>query len=116
MTDALRRRVLTVMLSFCALLYAGSALAADEKTITARATGAVISQSPCDTTVVCQVTVVSGLATYLGHLTGLLDERVDITTGLYSGTAVFTTTSGDTISTEYVGQVSPPDATGTSYF
>src|SRR5207249_2861553 len=72
MTDALRRRVLTVMLSFCALLYAGSALAADEKTITARATGAVISQSLCDTTVVCQVTVVSGLATYLGHLTGLL--------------------------------------------
>lgn len=98
------------------LIYAVPTFADAGKTITAYATGAVVGQSFCDTFVVCQQSLVTGRATYIGSLTGVLDERVNVLTGEYTGTAVFTNATGDTISTDYVGQVSPPDANGVSQF
>ena len=84
---------------------------ADEaKAIKASATGQIIAVAPCPAPIFCQTTVVAGTATRFGPLTGELNERVDTTTGQYSGTAVFSFPGG-TLSTTYTGQVTSQDPT-----
>jgi hypothetical protein len=92
----------------------GVARADETKAIRATAAGYITSQAPClsDPTLICQHAFLSGIATHIGRLTGLVSERINSETGFYTGTAVFTTPNGDTIDTSYVGQVSPPDASG----
>ena len=63
-------------------------------------------------TVRCQETLVTGQATNIGPLTGVLDERVDLTNFSYTGTATFTTPDGSTITTQYIGQVIQTDPSG----
>jgi hypothetical protein len=99
-----------------AVSFAHQAQADQAKPVKAIATGQITSQAFCSLTEVCQETVVSGIATQLGQFSGYLSERVDITTGTYTGTAVFTTVNGDTISTEFEGQVTPPDGSGRVFF
>ena len=106
MTHSNRLRVLAIAL--LALVNVAPVFAAD-KVIVARATGNIIEREPCGLNLVCQVTEVSGFATGLGAITGVLQEQVDITTGQYTGTAVFTVANGDFITTSYVGQAFPPD-------
>jgi hypothetical protein len=110
-----RRRWLSLALMIAFALVAGQAAAAQSKLIVARATGVIIAQDPCGPTLVCQTTVISGQATQLGPLTGILHEQIDTSTGNYTGTAVFTTANGD-ISTAYTGLVTPPDASGNVVF
>jgi hypothetical protein len=98
------------------LLFAAGALAGPVKIITARASGQIVSQIPCSPTEVCQETQVAGTATVLGYFVGVLSERVDITNGTYAGTGLFSMPDGSTISTEYTGQVTPPDQDGRASF
>jgi hypothetical protein len=99
-----------------ALFFASDALAAQRKIVEASASGNIVSQSFCSATEVCQVAVVNGIATQLGPFVGTLSERVDVTNGTYTGSAIFTTTDGSTITTEYTGNVTPPDPQGRVYF
>lgn len=110
-SDFCARSSLTTILAIGFLLTLPNLLlAADLKPFVAHATGSIVSQDQCSATEVCQQSVVSGQATRLGNLTGILNERVNVFTGAYTGTAVFTITSGGTIETTYVGQVIPnPD-------
>jgi hypothetical protein len=108
-----------VTVALAALFSLGGANAAhadDVEIVIARATGQIISQAPCGPTHICQVAIVSGRSTVLGKLTGVLNERVDISTGNYDGTAVFTGQSGGTVNTSYIGFVTPPDASGNVAF
>jgi hypothetical protein len=57
---------------------------------------------------------VIGIATVLGRVSGELSERVD-PTGHYTGTGVFTTADGSTITTAFEGQVIP-NQNGTASF
>ena len=103
--------------TICAvLLLASSALAGPAKAVEAYASGAIVSQQFCSATEVCQQANVSGTATVLGRFVGTLSERVDVTNGTYTGSAVFTTSDGSTISTEYTGQVTPPNQQGRVFF
>jgi hypothetical protein len=97
--------IFTVLVSLLSL--PGVLSAADTKSVVAHLTGSITSQSwcPTDPTLFCQVSTVSGVATRLGPLTGVLNERVNIMTGAYTGTGIFTTSNGDIISTISVGQV-----------
>lgn len=100
-----------------ALVIAQPAFAAGPaKPVIATARGQVISKAICSPTEVCQEAVVQGQATQLGSFVGFLAERVDITNGTYTGTATFTTTLGDSVSTEYTGNVTPPDPQGRVIF
>jgi hypothetical protein len=110
-------RALKALLSLtCVLGFAGQASAATTRLVVAQASGQIVAQQFCSPTEVCQETQVTGYATQLGSFTGVLLERVDITTGNYTGTAIFTTASGDSITTEYTGFVTPPDADGNVVF
>ena len=91
------------------------ARAGSSRLVIAQASGFIVSEAMCSDTEICQQATVTGFATPLGPLTGVLNERVDITTGRYTGTAVFTTTGG-TIATVYTGQVSAPDQNGAVTF
>ena len=91
------------------------ARAGSSRLVIAQASGVIVSAEPCSLTEICQLATVSGFATPLGPLTGVLNERVDITTGRYTGTAVFTF-NGGTIATAYTGQVSAPDQSGSVTF
>ena len=92
---------------------ASSAARADDvKTLKAAASGQITSVAICSATEVCQQTVVSGRVSHIGSIDGVLEERVDLLNGNYSGTATFTTPNGDAIHTQYTGQVTPPDADG----
>lgn len=102
---------LTVMLVGVAV----PARAGTSKLVVAHATGVIVSQVPCSATEICQQATVSGFATPIGPLTGVLYERIDMTTGRYTGTAVFTT-NGGTIATIYTGQVSAPNQNGAVTF
>jgi hypothetical protein len=64
----------------------------------------------------CQTSRVSGEATQIGSFVGNLSERVDLTTGTYTGTGLFTTPTGDTFSTESAGNVTPPAPDGSVLF
>jgi len=111
------RRVNVIFTVFvCLLGLSGVLSAADLKPVVAHATGSITSQSDCtdpehpNQIQICQVSTVSGTATRLGALTGVLNEKVLLATGAYAGTAVFTIANGDTISTMFIGQViSNPD-------
>src|SRR5262245_13635264 len=112
------RMIFAVLVSLLGV--SGVLSAADSaKPVVAHATGSITSQSFCipgKPNVVCQVSNVSGVATRLGALTGVLNEFVDNNTGGYSWTAVFTMANGDTISTQFLGQVFPPNPDGSSFF
>ena len=100
-----------------ALVLAQPAFAAGTaKPVIATARGQIVAQTFCSPTEVCQTTIVQGQATQLGSFVGVLNERVDVTNGTYTGTATFTTTLGDSISTEYTGNVTPPDPQGRVVF
>jgi hypothetical protein len=99
-----------------ALAFTVPAFAQTEKVVEAAARGQIVSQNLCSATEVCQETQLTGVATHIGRISGLLSERVDLTTGTYSGTAVFTTPDQSTIATEYTGNVTPPDQTGRVFF
>jgi hypothetical protein len=102
------KKILSVSLALvCALGVSGQVLASDVKVIVGTATGQIVFQDPfCGPPeVVCQTANVTGKATFLGSLTGVLSERVNILTGAYTGTATFRTSGGDTFNTVYVGQV-----------
>jgi hypothetical protein len=107
------RRFNTIFTVLVSLLSLSAVLSADAKSVVAHATGSITSRSLCtpnNPTLICQVSNVSGVATRLGALTGVLNERVDTTTGRYEGTAVFMLSNGATISTMFVGHVVPnPD-------
>jgi hypothetical protein len=90
--------------------------AAQQQPFQTSATGQIVAQAFCSPTEVCQQAVVSGVATTIGRFTGVLNERVDITNGAYTGTAVFTTSDGSTINTQYSGQSTPPDSNGQVFF
>jgi hypothetical protein len=89
--------------------------AGSSKLLVGHATGIVVSAVPCSETEICQQATVSGFATPIGEFTGVLYERVDITTFSYTGTGVFTS-NGGTIATTYTGQVYAPDQNGTVTF
>jgi len=108
--------VKVVLSSAFVLLMAAGALAGPEKAVTVLATGQIVSSELCSTTEVCQEVHVTGTATVLGHVSGVLFERVNFLTGEYSGTGVFTVPNGSTISTEFSGQLTPPDQDGRSFF
>jgi len=116
-TERMSQRVLKALLSIALVCgFAIQASAATTKPVIAQASGQIVSQEFCSATEVCQVAVVTGSATQLGAFVGVLNEKVDITTGNYTGTATFTTTNGDTISTEYTGFVTPPNQQGRVFF
>jgi hypothetical protein len=108
--------VLRIVMVFIGAVSFSHQAQADQAKLKAYATGNITSQVFCSATEVCQEAIVSGFATLLGQFTGHLFERVDITTRTYTGTGVFTTANGDTISTEYDGQVTPPDENGRVFF
>ena len=98
------RTSLTAIPAICCLLTLPSLLlAADSKPFVAHATGSIVSRFPCSETEICQESRISGTATRLGPFTGILDEQVNILTGTYTGTGVFTF-AGGTITTTSVGQ------------
>jgi hypothetical protein len=104
------QRVLKVLLSItCVFGFAIQASAATTRPVIAQASGQIVDQQPCFDNKVCQLSLVTGSATQLGAFSGVLFEIVDTTTGTYTGTATFTTTNGDTISTEYTGTLTPLD-------
>src|SRR5581483_2259323 len=95
-------------LTMAALVGAASqAHAQTQRLVLAYATGAVVAAAPCEDNpaLLCQTSIVSGFATRIGALVGELHERVDLTTGAYTGFATFTTPNGEQIRTAYVGQV-----------
>jgi hypothetical protein len=105
----------------CVLLLVGAGQAqaggAEEIAIEARVTGSIVTQTFCGPTTICQRANVTGLAWPLGPVSGVLDEEVDITTGKYVGKATFTLKiSGATVTAEYTGQLSTPDAAGRVLF
>ena len=108
------RKALLIILTVVGMLNAAGPVQANgsSQVIIAYATGAIVSEDLCSPLELCQQAVVSGSATHLGHITGVLNERIDLTTGTYTGEGVFTTSNGDTIETDYVGQVSAPNASG----
>ena len=118
LTHVGRKRLLVAAFAFVSIFaFSGIANADDEIRFIARASGQIISQEPCgpELTHVCQIVVIAGHATTLGSFTALVFEDVDLATGTYTGTAVFTLKKG-TVFTEYVGVVSPPDAEGNVVF
>jgi hypothetical protein len=99
--------------------FASHVFASTTRTVVAQASGQIVSVVPCpleSETIFCQMAMVTGSATQLGAFDGVLFETVDITTGIYTGTATFTTTNGDTITTEYTGTVTPPNQQGRVFF
>jgi hypothetical protein len=113
-----RKRLLVVAFALVSIFgFSGIANANDEIRFVARASGQIVSQEPCgpELTHVCQTVLIAGHATKLGAFTAVVFEDVDLATGTYTGTAVFTLKKG-TVTTEYVGVVSPPDAEGNVVF
>ncbi len=114
---SIRSCVMKIVASVCAILLSGGDVLADPfKTIKARASGEVVSRTVCSATEFCQETHVTGTASVLGTFDGVLLDRINFTDGTYTGTGVFTMADGSTITTEYTGQVGPPDANGVSSF
>jgi hypothetical protein len=113
---SIRSFVLKILASVGAvLLLSGDALAGPQKTVKVTASGQIVSRAPCpDTAELCQDVQVTGIATVLGRVTGVLSDRVD-PFGHYTGTGVFTTADGSTITTEFEGQVIP-NQDGTASF
>jgi hypothetical protein len=103
--------VVAVVLSFAA-----STLAGPKKIVKVSATGQIVSSEFCPYPQLCQEVHVTGTATALGRVSGVLSEVVDVETGRYTGSGVFTMADGSTITTEFVGQVTPPDQDGRSFF
>jgi hypothetical protein len=113
---SIRTCVMKIVASFGAiLLSAGGVAAGPAKIIRARASGQVVSRTVCST-LLCQETHVTGIASVLGTFEGVLSDRINLADGTYTGTGVFTMADGSTITTEYTGQVGPPDANGVSSF
>jgi hypothetical protein len=116
LSPSVRGRILRIIASSgFVLVFAASALAGPAKLVKAHASGKIVSQVFCGAEV-CQETHVTGTATVLGSFTGVLRERVDITNGMYAGTGVLTMPDGSTITTEFSGQVWPPDQDARSFF
>ena len=89
-------------------------LAGPQKTVRVSASGQIISSVQCPLFELCQDVQVTGIATVLGRVSGELSERVDAI-GHYTGTGVFATADGSTITTEFEGQVIP-NQDGTASF
>ncbi len=106
--SSVRQSSLTIILFSAVVLLAATALAGPQKTVRVSASGQIVSSGPCpdSLTELCQDVQVTGIATVLGRVTGVLSERVD-PFGHYTGTGVFTTAGGSTISTDFEGQVIP---------
>ena len=112
-----RTRVLKIIVSSGFVLsFAGEALAGPEKTVKVTATGQIVSREFCSATELCQEVHVTGNASQIGRVSGVLFERVDVTTGRYAGTGVFTTPDGSTITTQFAGQAGIPDQDGRTPF
>ena len=114
--SSVRQSALTIILFSAVVLLAASALAGPQKTVRVTASGQIVSSDPCPgpPAGLCQDVQVTGIATVLGRVRGELSELVD-STGHYTGTGVFTTADGSTISTEFEGQVIP-NQDGTASF
>jgi len=114
--SSVRQSALTIILFSAVVLLAASALAGPQKTVRVSASGQIVVSEPCldPPAGLCQDVQVSGIATGLGRVRGELSERVD-PFGHYTGTGVFTTADGSTISTEFEGQVMP-NQDGTASF
>lgn len=114
--SSVRQSALTIILFSAVVLLAGSALAGPQKTVRVSASGQIFPGARCADSPdeLCQDVQVTGIATVLGRVRGELSERVDLT-GHYTGTGVFTTADGSTISTEFEGQVIP-NQDGTASF
>ena len=114
---ALRRTAIAVSLCITGLLAISErTAAAPGKPFSVIGTGRIVFQIPCSETEICQEAHIEGQATRIGQFTGVLFERVDLTTFTYTGTGTFTTPNGDSLSTTYTGIVVPPDAQGVSSF
>jgi hypothetical protein len=110
-----RKRLLVAALTFITIFaFSGIASADDEIRFVARASGQIVSQAPCGPggTHLCHTILLAGHATTLGSFTAVAFEEVDLATGFYTGNAVFTLKKG-TVTSEYVGFVTPPNANGT---
>jgi hypothetical protein len=99
-----------------ALALSSSAAAGPSKIVRGEASGNITSQEFCSATELCQESTVAGQATQIGQFVGNLSERVDLLTGTYTGTGLFTTSTGDTLSTESKGNVTPPSPGGRVFF
>jgi hypothetical protein len=104
-----------VLSSAFVLSFATGVLAGPQKGVTVRATGQIVS-TLCSDNELCQDVQVTGVATVLGRVSGVLSETVDLNTGIYTGRGTFTTADGSTITTEFAGQVFPLDQNGNVFF
>lgn len=112
-----RISVLKIVVSSAVVLsFATGAVAGPQKAVRIDATGQIVSREFCSATELCQDVQVTGTATHLGRVAGVLSERVDLTTGHYTGTGVFTMSDGSTITTAFAGDVTPPDEHGSVFF
>jgi hypothetical protein len=100
----------------CALAISSPAAAGPFKPVKGEASGNITSQFFCAPMVLCQTSTVSGQATQIGNFVGELSEVVDLTTGTYTGSGSFTTSLGDTFSTESTGNVTSPFPDGSVLF
>ena len=114
-----KKNLLTLAFTLMGALAFGTPAMAAPRLVIAHATGQVVfvpCPDPADAanpTIRCQATQIAGQATVIGPLTGILFERVDLTTFSYSGNAVFTAVNdGSTITTQYIGQVIQMDPSG----
>ena len=119
LVSSVRNPILKFVLSSAFVLsFATGLLAGPEKTVRVSATGQ-ISPSDCPGPDVpgelCQTVQVTGIATVLGRVSGELSERVNFSSLTYTGTGVFTTADGSTITTEFCGSLFPA-ADGTVSF
>jgi len=106
LVSSVRNPILKFVLSSAFVLsFATGLLAGPEKTVRVSATGQIFPNDSCSLPELCQDVQVTGIATVLGRVSGELSERVDLRFGTYTGTGVFTTADGSTISTEFEGQV-----------
>lgn len=112
-----RRSVLRIVVSSAVILsLATGAVAGPQKVVKVDATGQIVFRQFCSLSELCQNVQVTGTASHLGRFTGVLSERVDLATGKYAGTGVFTMANGSTITTEFAGDVAPPDQNGDVFF
>jgi len=107
--------VRTVASAGAVLLCASVALAGPVKIIDVSASGQVFSRTSCAPTI-CQETHASGTSTVIGRFDAVLLDVVNFYDGTFTGTGVFTTPEGSTITTEYTGLVGPADPNGVSSF
>jgi hypothetical protein len=115
-TSRARRWSRTVLFALAFVALCSTAKADESFTVNVYATGTIVSRTICSANVACQHTIVAGGASHIGQFEGVIDEYVNLPTGTYSGTASFTTPSGDAFETQFTGQVVPIDNSGDVVF